>query len=89
MSRERGGQTLGIPAIESATKFIRVHGHDRGVELQDAIQQGTGVVAESEAPITAYASSIAFFGHAVGESNLALHALIAAATEFQGREFLS
>jgi predicted N-acetyltransferase YhbS len=47
----------------------RVHGHDRGGELNDAIQQGTAVVAESEGRVKAYASSIAFFGHMVGESN--------------------
>jgi predicted N-acetyltransferase YhbS len=63
---------------------MRVHGHDRGGELNDAIQQGTAVVAESEGRIKAYASAIAFFGHAVGEANRDLQALIAAATEFQG-----
>jgi predicted N-acetyltransferase YhbS len=61
-----------------------VHGHDRGGELKDAIQQGTAVVAESEGRIKAYASSIAFSGHAAGEANRDLQALIAAATEFQG-----
>jgi hypothetical protein len=63
---------------------VRVHGHDRGGELKDAVQQGTAVVAESHGRIRAYASSIAFFGHAVGESNQDLQALISAATEFQG-----
>jgi GNAT superfamily N-acetyltransferase len=63
---------------------LRVHGHDRGGELSDAIQQGTAVVAESRDHITAYASSIAFFGHAVGETNKDLEALIATATAFQG-----
>lgn len=63
---------------------IRVHGHDRGGELKDAIQQGTAVVAESEGRVKAYASSIAFVGHAVGESNQDLQALISAASEFQG-----
>jgi predicted N-acetyltransferase YhbS len=62
----------------------RTHGHDRGGELKDAIQQGTAVVAESDGRIKAYASSIAFFGHAVGESNQDLQALISAAPEFQG-----
>ena len=42
------------------------------------------MVAESEGRITAYASSVAFFGHAVGESNWDLQALISAAPEFQG-----
>lgn len=63
---------------------LRVHGHDRGGELKDAIQQGTVVVAESRGRITAYATSLAFFGHAVAETNEDLQALIATATEFQG-----
>jgi predicted N-acetyltransferase YhbS len=63
---------------------VRVHGYERGGELNDAIQQGTAMVAESDGRIKAYASSIAFFGHAVGEGNQDLQALIAAATEFQG-----
>ena len=62
----------------------RVHGHDRGGELNDAIQQGTAVLAESEGRIKAYASSIAFFGHAVGDANQDLQALVATAAEFQG-----
>jgi hypothetical protein len=48
------------------------------------MQQGTAVVAESGGRIKAYASSLAFSGHAVGESNQDLQALIAAANEFQG-----
>jgi len=42
------------------------------------------MVAELEGRIKAYASSVAFSGHAVGESNRDLQVLIAAATEFQG-----
>jgi hypothetical protein len=67
---------------------LRVHGHDRGGELSDAIQQGTAVVAESGGRVTAYASSLAFFGHAVGETNEALEALIAAAPAFHGSGIL-
>jgi GNAT superfamily N-acetyltransferase len=63
---------------------FRVHGHDRGGELSDGIQQGTAVVAESEGRLTAYASSVAFFGHAVAESNQDLQALVSSAPEFQG-----
>jgi predicted N-acetyltransferase YhbS len=62
----------------------QVHGHERGGELSDAIQRGTAVVAESEGRVRAYASSIAFFGHAVAEDNQDLQALLAAAKEFQG-----
>ncbi|HXT86635.1 MAG TPA: GNAT family N-acetyltransferase [Verrucomicrobiae bacterium] len=63
---------------------LRVHGHDRGGELSDAIQQRTAVVAEAEGRVRAYASALGFFGHAVGESNEDLQALIAAAAELQG-----
>ena len=68
---------------------LRVHGHDRGGELGDAIRQGTAVVAESEGRVRAYASSLGFFGYAVGESNEDLQALIAAANEFQGPGILA
>lgn len=63
---------------------FRIHGYDRGVELSDAIQQGTATVAEWDGVIKAYASAIAFSGHAVGMANEDLQALLAAATEFQG-----
>ena len=63
---------------------VLVHGHDRGGELKDAIQQGTAVVAEFDGELKAYASSVAFFGHAVGATNQDVEALLSAATEFQG-----
>jgi len=63
---------------------LRVHGHDRGGEVQDAIQQGAATVAERDGRITAYASSMAFSGHAIGETNEDLKALISAAAAFQG-----
>ena len=78
----RPAQPTDIPACNDLC--VRVHGHDRSGELNDSVQQGTAVVAESEGQVKAYASSIAFFGHAVGESNEDLQALISAATEFQG-----
>jgi L-amino acid N-acyltransferase YncA len=67
---------------------VLVHGHDRDGELNDAIHQGTAVVAEYQGRIRAYASSVAFFGHAVAESNRDLQALIAAAAEIQGSGIL-
>jgi GNAT superfamily N-acetyltransferase len=63
---------------------LRVHGHERGGELEDAIQQGTAIVAESQGRIRAYASSLSFYGYAVGESNEGLQAMISASAEFQG-----
>ena len=63
---------------------LRVHGHHRGGELADAIQQGTATVVERGGRITGYASSLAFFGHAVAETNPDLQAIIAAADGFGG-----
>jgi GNAT superfamily N-acetyltransferase len=63
---------------------LQVHGHDRGGELSDAIQHGTAVLVEFDGRVRAYATTLAFFGHAVGENNQDLQALIATATEFKG-----
>ena len=62
----------------------RVHGHERGAELLDAIEQGTAAVVEREDRITGYTTEIGFAGHTVGESNSDLKALIGAAPEFAG-----
>jgi GNAT superfamily N-acetyltransferase len=62
----------------------RVHGHERGGELRDAIGQGTAVVAEREGRIRAYATVVGFFGHTVGESNADVQALIANADVLVG-----
>jgi len=66
----------------------RVHGHDRGGELRDAIKQGTAKVVEHLGRITGYATDIAIFAHAVGETNREIEALIAAAREIGGGGFL-
>ena len=58
----------------------RVHGHDRGGELLDAIGQGTANVVERLGRITGYSTGIGFFSHAIGETNDDLKALIAAQT---------
>jgi GNAT superfamily N-acetyltransferase len=62
----------------------KVHGHDRGGELADAIQQGTAKVVERTARITGYTSSMAFFGHTVGETVRDVQALISTADSFGG-----
>jgi predicted N-acetyltransferase YhbS len=62
----------------------RVHGHERGGVLLDAIEQGTATVVERGDRITGYATVIGFSGYAVGESNSDLKALIGAAPEFIG-----
>jgi predicted N-acetyltransferase YhbS len=66
----------------------RLHGFERGRELLDAIEQGTATVVEHDGRLTGYATAIGFFGHAVGESNEDLKALIGAALAFLGPGFL-
>jgi predicted N-acetyltransferase YhbS len=62
----------------------RVHGHDRSGDLAGAIREGVAKIAERHGRITAYATTMAFWGHAVAESNLDLMALIADADAFHG-----
>jgi GNAT superfamily N-acetyltransferase len=66
----------------------RVHGHHRSGEVSDAIKAGTARVVEHHGEITAYATDIAFFAHAVAENNHGLKALIGAAAGFPGGGFL-
>jgi predicted N-acetyltransferase YhbS len=66
----------------------RVHGHHRGGELKDAIDHGSARVVEHLGQITAYCTDIAFFAHAVAETNPGLKALIGAASAFPGGGFL-
>ena len=95
------GQPLGLQipgyAVRPATEgdldacnqvCTRVHGHDRGGDLLDAIRRGTATVVERNGRITGYATTVAFFGHAVGETNEELKALIGAAPAFLGPGFL-
>ncbi len=71
--------------LEACNQVCRqVHGHDRGGELADAIREGSARVVERGGRITGYTSALAFFGHSVGETNLDLQALIAAADSFGG-----
>jgi hypothetical protein len=75
--------------LETCNRLCRlVHGHDRGGELRDAIEQGTAVVAERNGRIVAYATVIGFFGHTVGESNADVQALITSADAFLGSGIL-
>jgi len=80
--RVRKAQAADLEACNGVA--LRVHGHHRGGELGDAIRQGAATVVERDGRITAYASSLAFFGHAVAETNPDLEALIAAAESFGG-----
>jgi predicted N-acetyltransferase YhbS len=95
------GNALGVsiechlvrPAIEAdlegCNRVCReVHGHDRGGELRDAIAKGSATIVEHDRRITGYATIIGFFGHAVGQTNNDVKALIGAAKEFAGPGFL-
>jgi predicted N-acetyltransferase YhbS len=74
---------------EACVRLCRaVHGHDRGGALRDAVDQGTASVVERQGRITGYTTQIAFFGHAVAETNDDLKALIAATPSFAGPGFL-
>lgn len=66
----------------------RVHGFERGGELADAVARHQAMLVEHLGRITGYATGIAFFAHAVGETNEDLKALIGAAPAFLGPGFL-
>ncbi len=66
----------------------RVHGISRRNEIAAAIEHGGAKVVEHAGRITGYATVMGFFGHAVGESDEELKALIGAAEEFAGPGFL-
>jgi GNAT superfamily N-acetyltransferase len=67
---------------------LKIHGLVRGPELVEAIAQGTANVVEHDGRITGYATLIGFLGHAVGENNEDLKALIGATPAFAGPGFL-
>jgi predicted N-acetyltransferase YhbS len=65
----------------------KIHGHDRHGDLTDAIAQEIATIVERDGRVTGYATDIGFFGHAVGETNEDLKALICAASAFTGPGF--
>jgi predicted N-acetyltransferase YhbS len=67
---------------------LRIHGHTRDGDLRDAVTMGTAVVVEHGGSVAGYATDIAFFAHAVAETNDGLKALIGAARAFNGPGFL-
>jgi GNAT superfamily N-acetyltransferase len=57
----------------------RVHGHDRGGELRDALQHGTATVVEHNGCLSGYFTGSGVSGpHAVGETTATVEALMAA-----------
>ncbi len=84
--RVRAATTTDVEACTAVCR--RVHGHDRAGEVRDAVAQGTARVVEHDGRISGYATDLAFFAHAVGESNEDLKALIMAAEAFGGSGIL-
>jgi hypothetical protein len=57
---------------------------DRSHELLDAIKQRIASVVDHDGRIPGYASALGVFGHAIGETNEDMKALIGAATSIAG-----
>ncbi len=74
------------PDDENACNALsrQVHGFDRGIDLADAIEQGTARVVERGGRVTGYSTHLAFSGHSTAETNVDLQALIASAESFAG-----
>ncbi len=63
---------------------VRVHGHDRNQELQEAIAAGTARVVERPGGISGYATGFGYGWHAVAETTEDLIALLSSAEAFMG-----
>ena len=92
VSKSVGGHSVRPATVNDLAECnrlcFRVHGHDRGGELADAVTQGTAVVVERSGRVTGYSTSVGFVGHTVGETNDDIKALIGAAESFIGPGFL-
>lgn len=82
------GHTVRAARAEDVTACnqlcLKLHGYERGAELLDAVTAGTASVVEHAGRISGYATQLGFFGHALGESDEDLKALIGAAKGFAG-----
>jgi predicted N-acetyltransferase YhbS len=63
---------------------LAVHGFDRSADLAQSIERGSALVTQRDNRITAYATTVGFFGHATAETTPDLCALIASADTFAG-----
>lgn len=84
--RVRQATTADIPSADQL--YRKIHGHSRLKELRVAIEQGSAAVVEHGGRLTGYTTGIGFFGHAVGEANEDLQAMIGSAPGFAGPGFL-
>ena len=67
---------------------LRVLGQPRTSELRHAIAAGDARVVEHKGRITGYTTGVGFLGHAIGEANDDVQALIGASTQIAGPGFL-
>lgn len=82
---ERGVRAAGENDLAGCgTLCVRVHGHQRTRELQDAIAAGTARVVEGPGGLCGYATGFGYGWHAVAETNQDLTALLASAEQFIG-----
>jgi GNAT superfamily N-acetyltransferase len=71
--------------LDEASRICeRVHGLSRAGELRESVSQGSALVVSRHGRITGYAAGFGYFGHAVGESNVDVKALIGAAENVSG-----
>jgi predicted N-acetyltransferase YhbS len=82
----RRAQAEDLDACNSLAR--RVQGFERSQELVESMERGTAVLVERGERITGYASSLAFNGYAVAETNLDMQALIASSESFGGSGIL-
>jgi GNAT superfamily N-acetyltransferase len=78
----RPATTADLPACIALG--LELHGFERAGELSDGIEQGSALIVERGGKVTGYASSLAFFGHAIAESNYDLQALLTSVESFGG-----
>jgi hypothetical protein len=67
---------------------VRVHGHERPGEVNEAIESGDARLVERLGRITGYTTGINYFAHSVAETSDDLKALICEAKDFGAPGFL-
>jgi len=71
-----------VAACDAVCRYV--HGHDRSGEVIEAVARGSAAVVEHQGRVTGYATSLGLFGHAVGETNEDIQALLLSAERFDG-----
>jgi ribosomal protein S18 acetylase RimI-like enzyme len=78
-----------IKDVDAANKLcIATHGISRRNEIAGAAEAGSAIVVEYEGGLSAYATGLGFFGHAVAKTNDDLKSLIGSGSQISGPGFL-